>query len=95
MPTDPLPVTDLVFNLDGTLPPEVVAKLPDDLRARVTDPEFVRKAREQIRTARRRDGLLDVGGRREAKLEPIRFLPAKTQGANRKARRRLQAALRG
>lgn len=92
--SEPLPITNLVFGLDGTLPPEVLETLPQDLRDRVSAPEFIAQARASIRKARVKDGLLDAGGRREVKQEPIR-MKFGAPGFNRKARRRMQAALRG
>ncbi len=83
------PTANLVFNLDGTLPPEALASLPDEVRARVTSPEFREQARKRIRQARRNDGLLAVGGRRESAIEPIRFHPS-APGPNRKQRRAMR-----
>lgn len=88
-------VSNLVFDTDGTLPADQLDKLPADLRAMVTAPEFIAQARERIRQQMRADGGLKRTGRRESKLSPIgvtRFPLG--SGFNRKARRRLAAALR-
>ena len=84
---------DLVFRRDGTLPPEALEALPEEMRARVTSPEFIEHAKMEIRKARIKSGEL-LGGRRETKLEPIRIAFG-APGFNRKARRRQMAALKG
>ena len=93
---DELPITNLVFERDGTLPAAVLETLPADLRARVTSPEFIERARLAIRDARRKDAGLVKTGRREmgAMLQPI-GVHSFGNRPNRKARRTMQAALRG
>jgi hypothetical protein len=87
-------IPNLVFERDGTLPADVLAGLPAELRERLSSPEFVAQALEAIRQQVRKDSGLAKTGRRESSLAPIRMMFAH-DGANRKARRRLQAALRG
>lgn len=90
-----VPVSNLVFERDGTLSPEQLAGLPDDLRMRVTSPDFIEQARSAIRQQVRVDSGLTKTGRRESRLQPVRLLRfSAATGLNRKARRRLQAALR-
>jgi hypothetical protein len=94
MNSNPEPVTNLLFDRDGTLPVDVLATLPEDLRARVTSPEFIANARAAIKKAVQRDQGVRKTGRRESQLDPIRMM-FDHGGPNRKQRRRLQAALRG
>jgi hypothetical protein len=42
-------LASLVFNDDGTLAPEQLAGLPEELKAQVTSPEFIAAARKEIR----------------------------------------------
>ena len=42
-------IASLVFNDDGTLAPEQLEGLPEDLKAQVTTPEFIEGARKEIR----------------------------------------------
>jgi hypothetical protein len=80
----------LTFNLNGTLPPEVVESLPTDLRQRVTDPDFIRMAKKSIQAQR---GIVKTG-RREFRPSPIRIGVPPGGGLNRKARRAMKARLR-
>lgn len=45
-------IASLVFNDDGTLAPEQLAGLSDDLKAHVTSPEFIAAAKLEIRRRR-------------------------------------------
>jgi hypothetical protein len=46
-------VASLVFNDDGTLAPEQLEGLPEELKAQVTSPEFIAAAREEIARRKR------------------------------------------
>ena len=87
-------LSQLVFGLDGQLPADQLEALPADLRERLSSPEFIAQARQQIREQRRVTGELPRTGRRESKVQPI-GLHSFGNRANRKERRRMQAALRG
>jgi hypothetical protein len=85
----------LVFEVDGTLPPETLATLPAELRERLTAPEFIEMARGRIAEQMSADRGVHRTGRRESRIEPIRVLRfSAAAGPNRKERRRLAAALR-
>ena len=91
---DELPITNLVFERDGTLPADVLETLPADLRARVTSPDFIAQARAAIRKAMQADRGVHKTGRRESRI-PLIGIHSFGNRPNRKARRRMQAALRG
>lgn len=89
-------LANLIFELDGSLPAAQLEGLPAEIRERVTSPDFVAQAREAIRRQRLDAGEIVKTGRRESRLEPIQvFRFSKVSGLNRKARRRMAAALRG
>lgn len=71
------PFANLIFNDDGTLDPEQLEGLPDEMRARVTSPEFVAMARKQIAAQRKMEE------RRESVAK--RFTPVKRYGTIRHA----------
>jgi hypothetical protein len=86
-------LSNLIFNLDGTLPPEVLAALPEDVRGRLSDPAFIEQARLSIRSQRLEKGELVRGGRREGRISPIGVHRA--PGLNRHQRRLLASLSRG
>jgi hypothetical protein len=79
-------IANLVFNLDGTVSPDQLEGLPDELRERVTSPGFVAQARASIAEQRRANGEIEKTGRRES-IRPIRFLVSH-EGPNRRERRK-------
>ena len=91
---DELPITNLVFERDGTLPADVLETLPADLRARVTSPDFIAQARAAIHKAMQADRGVHKTGRRESRI-PLIGIHSFGNRPNRKARRAMQAALRG
>jgi hypothetical protein len=77
-PLSPMePVANLIFNRDGTLDEAQLAGLPEEVRARVTAPEFIERARRTIREQMRS---YERTGRRETKLRPVFFHPAPKRG---------------
>ena len=59
------PIANLVFNRDGTLDESQLVGLPEEIRKRVTSPEFIEQARRTIREQVRG---YERGGRRESRL---------------------------
>ena len=73
-PLSPMePVANLIFNRDGTLDEAQLAGLPEEVRARVTAPEFIERARRAIREQLR---TYEKTGRRESRLRCAFFHPA-------------------
>ena len=66
------PIANLVFNRDGTLDEAQLAGLPEEVRARVTAPEFIERAR---RTIREQSRTYEKTGRRESRLRCAFFHP--------------------
>jgi hypothetical protein len=67
-------LNELVFNLDGTISEEQLAEFPEEVRQRLTSPEFVAKERiaEMVGSPYERTG------RRESRRGPVRFMEIKS-----------------
>jgi hypothetical protein len=78
------PIANIVFNRNGTISPDQLEGLPDEVRARLTAPEFIARAKAQIRAQL---GIVKTG-RRESRIVPIGMHVAPGPGPNRKMRRK-------
>jgi hypothetical protein len=65
----------LVFNLDGTIDPSQLEGYPQEVIERLTSPEFIEQAREQISEDLRKKYLegRERTGRRESR-QPVRYI---------------------
>jgi len=61
---------ELIFNTDGTIDPAQLEGMPQEFIDRVTSPEFIAQARQNIRQQMRKDQAT-----RDPKKEPVRFIP--------------------
>jgi len=86
-------LSQLVFNDDGTIDPAQLEGLPEEVRARLTSPEFIARARVQIAYAKKQAEL-----RRQAAT--VRALAAqeheirRPSGLSGRQRKRLRKAVR-
>lgn len=88
---------NLVFNDDGTLAPEQLEGLPEELKAQLTTPEFIARAKAEIRRQRVADSYKPSAFRTvTAVSRTIRYTPPGVSRRDHRAMSRIaRRALKG
>ena len=95
-PTE-VPTLNLTFNLDGTIDPEQLIGLPQELIDRVTSPEFQKEAAARITGQRKRDLSVHLFRKRAAEVRAAAHAQHEARrpsGLSGRQRKRLRRAAR-